>query len=128
MFSLAAMAGHQEKDHKMHASLRIAAMFVSLTASTAAAAECVLPGAPELPEGRTSSEDQMVAGVRAVKAYQAELGLYRECIDGEIKALGEDAKKKVKAPLLALYDDSVDLEEALATRWNSQIRDYKAAQ
>ena len=29
---------------------------------------------------------------------------------------------------MALYDDSVDLEEALATRLNSQIRDYKAAQ
>ena len=126
----------------MLGSLRLMKIAAVTLLAMPAAAECLLPDTPPLPEGRVASRDQIMAGVGAVKAYQATLVEYRDCIDGQIKALGTNAddpkgkkgrkarktRARAKAKLLALYDDSVDLEEALATRLNSQIRDYKAAQ
>jgi hypothetical protein len=108
--------------------LRLLAIVVVTLLAAPAAAECLLPDTPLLPEGRTASKDQMIAASRAVKAYQVELVAYRDCLDVETAALGEDGPVKERAQLVALHDDSVDLEDALATRFNSQVRDYKAAQ
>lgn len=126
----------------MFSTLRLITIAAVTFLAAPAAAECLLPDTPPLPEGRVASRDQIMAGVGAVKAYQGVLVEYRDCIDSQIEALGTDAddpkgkkgkkarkaRARAKAKLLALYDDSVDLEEALATRLNSQIRDYKAAQ
>lgn len=113
----------------MLGSIRLIAVAAITLLATPAAAECLLPDSPEIPEGRLSTQEQMVSGIGAVKTFQAALVEYRDCIDGEIEALGDDdPKNKDRKALLGLYDDSVDLEEALATRLNSQIRDFKAAQ
>ena len=110
----------------MLGSLRLITIAVVTLFAAPALAECALPDSPPIPEGRTASKEQMFAGVGAVKAYQASLIEYRTCVDGEITALGDDPDKDQRKALLAEYDNSVDLEEALATRWNSQIRDYNA--
>lgn len=111
----------------MPRSICLMAIVTLTLLASPAAAECLLPDSPSIPEGRSATQEQMVAGVGAVKAFQAELGAYRECIDGEIGALDEETGAEDKKALLGLYDDSVDLEEAVATRLNSQIRDFKAA-
>lgn len=112
----------------MLGSLRLITVALITLLATPAVAECLLPDGPDIPEGRSATQAQMVAGVGAVKAYQAALVEYRHCIDSEIDALGDDdPRNKDRKALLQLYDDSVDLEEAIATRLNSQIRDYKAA-
>lgn len=112
----------------MLASLRLITISAVTLLAMPALAECMLPDAPTIPEGRTASKVQIVAAIGEVKALQAALVEYRDCIDGEIAALGEEPDQEQKAVLAQRYDDSVDLEESLATRLNSQIRDYKAAQ
>lgn len=112
----------------MLGSLRLMAIVVVTLIAAPAAAECVLPDSPEIPEGRTAGKDQMVAASKAIKVYQTGLVEYRTCIDGQVAALGEEPEASAKEVLTALYDDSIDLEEALATRFNSQVRDFKAAQ
>ena len=110
----------------MISSLRLIAIAAVTLMAAPALAECVLPDGPVLPEGRTAVKEQMIAAVGEVKAYQAALVEYRGCIDEETAALGDDSGNGENGALTSLYDDSVDLEEALATRWNSQIRDYNA--
>ncbi len=112
----------------MLGSLRLMTIVVVTLLAVPAVAECLLPDVPALPEGRVAGRDQMIAASGAVKAYQAALVEYRSCIDAGIAALGEDGDAREKAQLGSWYDDSIDLEDALATRFNVQVRAYKAAQ
>ena len=75
----------------MPGSLRLMTIAAVTFLAAPAAAECLLPHTPPLPEGRTASRDQIMAGVGAVKGYQAALVEYRDCIDGQVEALGTDA-------------------------------------
>jgi hypothetical protein len=105
--------------------------------SSATLAECVAPEAPSLPDGSSATMQDMIAGQKAVKAYQAENISYMSCVEEQIaaaeassttgtkeeKAAAEAAKEKAEA----IYNSAVSVEEEVAGQFNTEIREYKAA-
>lgn len=99
-----------------------------LAAPAAAAVDCVRPPEPVLPDGATATKEDMIATVRGVKDYQAALISFRECLDAEKEAAGDDISKDIKIISVQRYNASVDAEEVFIAEFNVQIRAYKAAQ
>jgi len=106
---------------------------LALASPLAFAADCTAPTAPTMPNGATSTMEEMVAGQQALKDFQATNNAYRECLDGqmetargELKDDKEAAQEQYDAAQKA-YNDSVAAEENLAGQFNAEVREYKAA-
>jgi len=104
-----------------------AAATVFLLSAGAVHAECVFPSSEiDIPDGSKVSKDTMIAAIQRVKAYQAEMALFRTCLDDELAAI-EDPK-----PLEALqfhdlrFNASVASEEEVANKLNAEVRAFKA--
>lgn len=116
-------------------TLALALFFVS----GSALAECVLPEKPELPDGANASYDDMIAGQQAVKDFQEANLEYMSCIEKEIKDAESEAKNKKaskedRADAVARHSEAVEKynaavsqEEEVAGQFNTEIREYKAA-
>lgn len=98
---------------------------------------CDLPTKPTLPDGSTADMSAMVAGQQAVKAYQQELGGYRDCVNADIdkaeKALKDAESEEEKAALkaehaaaVANFNKAVEMEEKVAGEFNLAIRAFNA--
>jgi hypothetical protein len=106
-----------------------------LSAGTAWAQDCTAPQAPTIPDGSSASMEQMLQGQQAVKTFQAANSEYMTCLDPLIaaataQATAEDASDADRASLKSLeeaYNAAVSREEAVAGDFNTQIRNYKAA-
>lgn len=118
-------------------SIRIAVLGLALNSSLAMAGDCVAPESPALPDGATSSMEQMLAGQKAVKAFQNANIDYMGCLEVDLKAAEaafKDADDDAKAEAKATYDSAVEAynaavskEEEVAGQFNTEIREYKAA-
>lgn len=106
--------------------------------SSQAFAECTSPEAPSLPDGATASMEDMLAGQKAVKTFQAANVAYMKCLEEGFTAAEEVAKNgttdEEKAAAQAeytqgidAYNDAVSKEEEVAGQFNVEIREYKAA-
>jgi hypothetical protein len=115
-------------------SLAIAALAVAVQAS---AAGCSYPKAPDkVPDGATASKDEMIAGMKAMRAYNDLIKAYTDCLKtehdtqvGKIDpSLAQDKKDAQKAELdkvLAQKNDAaVDEAQAVTGRFNDQIHAY----
>lgn len=115
--------------------IKLALIGLALGSAASTAGDCTAPGWPTLPDGATSTMEQMLAGQKAVKEYQAANSEYRACLDpkvsaAEVAAAGESPSEEAQANLKKLNDDynsSVSKEEELAVKFNAALRDYKAA-
>ena len=90
--------------------------------------ECVTPnkiGAP--PNGATSTEEQMVEGQQAVKAWLAEMEKHLACLETERSALGEEITEEQDSANTQMYNAAVDSMNEVANRFNEEIRAYQAA-
>ena len=114
-------------------SLAIAA----LAASAHASAACSYPKAPDkIPDGTTATKDEMIAGMKAMRAYNDLIKQYTDCLKSEHDAqvakidpnLAPDKKDAQKADLdkvLAQKNDAaVDDAQAVTGRFNDQIHAY----
>ena len=106
-------------------SIKYAVMALTLGSASAIAADCEQPAAPELPDGGTSSMEQMLAGQKAVKAFQAANVEYMQCLEPTMMA-AEGADEQYKA-IEAAYNAAVSAEEEVADQFNTEIREYKTA-
>lgn len=113
--------------------IKYSALALALGSTSALAADCEGPTAPTLPDGASSTMEQMLEGQKAVKAYQAANLEYMKCLEPELNAAtaavqaGEDgAEEKYKA-LEKAYNGAVSTEEEVAGQFNTEIREYKAA-
>lgn len=97
-------------------------------------AECVYPKAPSsIPDGTTASEQEMIDGMKAVKAYNEEVTGYLNCLDMEmqarIDAAGAEAPAdqiaQIKAIQAKRHNAAVEELEANAARFNEQVKAYK---
>jgi hypothetical protein len=96
-------------------------------------AACAYPKAPEsIPDGGTSTLEQMLAGQRAVKAFDAAITEYQSCLENEHNAalaanpdLTDEQKKERANILTQKMNAAVDEAQALADRLNAQIRVYR---
>jgi len=115
--------------------LKTVLITLALGGAGSAAAECTPPEAPGLPDGGSANMEEMLAGQKAVKAFQTANLEYMNCLDPQIKeamarAATEEASDEDRAALKSLeeaYNAAVSREEELAGQFNTEIREYKAA-
>lgn len=117
----------------MQSSLKPLLFAASLLTSLTTMAECTAPDQPSLPDGASSTMDEMIAGQQAVKTFQADAQAYRACLDETIESLrsaaadGDEAAGESFAATTDAYNASVAAEEQVANDFNAQIRAYKEA-
>jgi hypothetical protein len=116
--------------------IRIASALVLAGMLTAgfASAECVYPKAPaSIPDGKTASEEEMIAGMKGVKEYNAQVTAYLSCLDmqmqTDISAAGAEAPPETIAQIKAInakrHNAAVEELESHAARFNEQVKAYK---
>jgi len=112
-------------------SLTLAA---ALGCSTAFAA-CQAPtSSVSIPSGAKATKDEMVAAQKAVKAYDAEVKAYAECLrtdqDAEIAAAGDkladDQRNKIVARYAELQNKEVDKLQKVADQFNAELKAWRA--
>ncbi|TLY85973.1 MAG: hypothetical protein E6K35_10270 [Gammaproteobacteria bacterium] len=110
-----------------------AALTVALTAP--AYADCPYPAAPDkLPDGSSATLEEMVAGQKAVKAYDKAINDYVACIDRELDAAitkgGDQLKPQQKADMQHVeaqkHNAAIDQLQNIADRFNEQVKVFKA--
>ena len=103
----------------MTKTLRAALIAAALiTVPGVAAADCTLGAAPQLPDGATATEAEMVAAQGAVKAYLAETQEFLACLEGSSRGRGtEDVTSR--------YNAATKTMEKLAADFNAQLRAFK---
>ncbi len=120
----------------------LAAVTIGLSAGIAAgvthAADCDAPEMPGALDGSTASMEEMLAGQKAVKAFQAANTDYMQCLEKNFQAAEENAKESADAAARAIaqkeyadsveaYNAAVSAEEEVAGAFNIALRAYKAA-
>lgn len=108
--------------------------------STVAMADCEKPDSPSLPDGATASMDDMLAGQKAVKTFQEANLEYMGCLEESFTAAksriesGEVRDNETAEELKSNYEKAVDdynaavsMEETVAGQFNTEIREFKAA-
>lgn len=109
---------------------------LALVASLAAGpihAACTYPKAPEkIPDGQTSTLEDMLATQKLVKQFDTEVGAYQTCLETEQnEALAKeanltDAQKAERKKMLAQKQNAAaDDATAVAARFNEQVRIYR---
>jgi hypothetical protein len=118
----------------MKLSLSHSAVLAVLLAGGEAYAACTYPTEPtDIPDGNTATLEQMVAAQKSVKEFDAAIGAYTACLKLEHEAalakspdLSEGKKKELDRMLQQKHDAAIAADEALAARFNEQVRAYKA--
>lgn len=110
---------------------------LALVATPALALDCDMPEAPTMPDGASSTMEDMLAGQKAVKAFQAANIDYMSCVENAMNAAEAAAKEasdddkaaanETYAKLVETYNAAVSVEEEVAGQFNTEIREYKAA-
>lgn len=107
-----------------------------LTTGHAVAQDCTAPEKPTLPDGSSATMEQMLEGQKTVKAYQAENVAFRECLEPGLEKAklaaeqGEEGSEEAVEAFMTLqesYNNSVSAEEAVAGQFNTEVREFKAA-
>ena len=103
--------------------------------ATPAFADCVYPAAPtNLPDGRTATLEQMVAGQKTVQEYDKVIKEYVDCIDHELEAsiakAGDSLKPQQKTDMQKVeaqkHNAAIDQLQSVADRFNEQVKVFKA--
>jgi len=110
---------------------------LAVVATPALAQDCDMPEAPAMPDGASSTMEDMLAGQKAVKAFQAANIDYMACVEMAMNAAetaaqeasedNKSAAKETYADLVETYNAAVSVEEEVAGQFNTEIREYKAA-
>jgi hypothetical protein len=119
----------------MRNSIKLALICLTLGSASSIAEDCAAPALPGLPDGATASLEQMLAGQKAVKEFQAVNSEYRTCLEpkvsaAEVAAAGDSPGPELQETLKQLNDEynaSVSAEEELAAEFNTQLKEYKEA-
>lgn len=110
-----------------------ASVLIALQSTTSWAQDCVAPEAPTLIEGEDSTMEQMLEAQKAVKTFQTANLAYMDCLAPQLDAAEMEAKEGVEGAaerynsIQQSYNDAVSREEAVAEKFNTEIRDYKTA-
>jgi len=119
----------------MKTLIKMTLIGLALGSAASMAEDCTAPDVPALPDGAKASLEEMLAGQKAVKDYQAANTAYRACLDpkvaaAETAAAGDSPAEELVSALKTLNDEynaSVSKEEELAAGFNTELRKYKEA-
>jgi hypothetical protein len=93
----------------------------------AGALACENPATVAIPDGKSSTMEQMLAAQAQVKSYQAAMNAFLACIDAELEAEGEKAPEEFKSLMVERHNAAVAEMEGVAAAFNDQIKAYRAA-
>lgn len=112
---------------------RLTLVLILLATAGAAEATCIYPRAPErVPDGATATYDEMVAAQKAVRQFNEDIEAYNSCLDLEITTLEKDGHldenqlAERRSMQAKKNNAAVDEVQALADRFNEQLRIFKA--
>jgi hypothetical protein len=112
----------------MSAPAACAVVISALISLRAAQAACTYPPEIPVPDGQTATEAQMKEAGKAVKDYMAAVESYLACLDDEEKALGDAVTDEQKNIHNARHNAAIDALNAVADRYNEQVRIFKKKQ
>ena len=113
--------------------LNLAVLGLALGSAMSMADDCAMPEKPTMPDGASSSMEQMLEGQQSVKAFQTANLDYMGCLEPQLEAAaakikeGDEAAEKEHQQLQESYNAAVSVEEEVAGQFNTEIREYKAA-
>ena len=113
---------------------------VAALATGNAYAACSYPAEPDaLPDGSSATLEQMVTAQKSVKAFDEAINAYTSCLKLESDAAlakvadsaddpkkKEEQKKELERMQIQKHNAAVEADEALAARFNEQLKTYKA--
>jgi hypothetical protein len=109
------------------AAVLAAVMAVCLPASPAAAVsdrDCQRPKPPEIPDGKTASQIDMISTKERVKLYVQSGTAFLECLDEASENLGSVSRDRVLARIEKKRTEMTDEMAQIAEALNVQIRIY----
>lgn len=86
---------------------------------------CKYPTRPEIPNGRTATEDEMIGSQKSLKDYLAGGDGYLACLDQVSQGWGETATEEQKAVIVIFHNRMVDEMQATADLFNQSVRAFK---
>ena len=114
---------------KTIAALSVAALFLAQGALACDYPERV----KDIPDGNSSTRDEMVAGKKAVQSYIENMNSYLACIEAEEAQVmistddaDEDTKRQRKATFDKKYNAAVEEMNLVAEEFNIQLRAFNA--
>jgi hypothetical protein len=88
-------------------------------------ASCDYPEKPTIPEGRNSTEEEMLQAQSRMKAFIADGNDYIACLDKLEASWGEDADDNDHALIVVLHNKAVDDMQSVADLFNTAVRAFK---
>ena len=110
---------------------RISSLVISVCAALfalSAQSACPYPEDVKVPNGNTSTTEEMVAGQARIKQYMAEMEAYLDCLDREAAELGRDETAEELQLHNQRHNSAIDEMEKVAADFNEQVRAYKKKQ
>jgi hypothetical protein len=114
--------------------------FAALAVTAQASAACSYPQAPDkIPDGSKSTKEEMLAGMKQMRAYNDLVAKYTDCLKSEHDAAvakvdsslpadkQKEQKDKLDQMLAQKNDAAVDEASSVTGRFNDQIKAFKAA-
>jgi hypothetical protein len=92
-----------------------------------AATACENPAMVTVPDGKTSTMDQLLEAQAKVKSYMAEMEEYLACLNEELESAGDEAPAEFKSLMVTRHNTAVSEMESVASAFNVQVQAYKAA-
>ena len=92
-------------------------------------AECNYPKKKfDIPSGKKASEAEMVETMSKVKQFQADLAVYRNCLDDEIAKVSPELEsyEEIERMNAQKYNASVEDEQKMAEEWGEAVRAFKS--
>ncbi len=86
---------------------------------------CPLPTKPGIPNGRTSSEAEMIAAQREMQAYMDDSNQVLECLKQLEAGWGEETSDEQRAIVVLFHNKVVEEMESIADLFNSAVRAFK---
>ena len=103
---------------------------ISLIAfSSVSFAECNYPKRNfDIPSGKKATEAEMVETMGKVKQFQADLGVYRTCLDDELAKVSPELEsyEEIQRMNAQKYNASVEDEQKMAEEWGEAVRAFKS--
>jgi hypothetical protein len=100
----------------------------SCVVAQAASGACEMPAlVAAIPDGRTATEQQLLAVQDAVKAYVAAMDRYIACQNEERALQGDNATADFLYLMSTRIESARKEVDAIATRFNDQVNAFRAA-
>ncbi|MCH2190593.1 MAG: hypothetical protein MK188_06705 [Gammaproteobacteria bacterium] len=82
---------------------------------------------PIIPDGNIATKDELIDAKERIALYQDQLANYREClyqVEKNLDTTADDYEER-KVAIQKLSDESIEVEQKVADKFNQAIRIYK---